>query len=163
SRASRRSWSQPPPWTTRRASNHVSAGGITAELPGVAAPPLTAETGRPGRMLTTALFLAPATTILGNWMVFPADHTIIRCFFGQSISGVVSPAGVLSSASPSTPNLQPSGGGLLLKTPLHPGGVALLGVTGIAPQDVPSGAKQAVKPAPKPGDIVGTVWRDFRP
>jgi alpha-glucoside transport system permease protein len=82
---------------------------------------------------------------------------------GKSISGVVSPAGVLSSASPSTPGLQPSGGGLVLKTPLHPGGVALLGLTGIAPQDVPGGAKQAVKPAAKPGDIVGTVWRDFRP
>jgi alpha-glucoside transport system permease protein len=28
---------------------------------------------------------------------------------------------------------------------------------------VPSGAKQAVKAQPKPGDITGTVWRDFRP
>jgi alpha-glucoside transport system permease protein len=82
---------------------------------------------------------------------------------GKSISGIVSPAGVLSSAAPSTPSLQAQGGGLVLKTPLHPGGVALLGVTGIAPQDVPGGAKQAVKPAAKPGDIVGTVWRDFRP
>src|SRR5262245_25435176 len=81
----------------------------------------------------------------------------------KSVHGVFSPAGVLSSASPSTPSLQPSGGGLVLKTPLHPGGVALLGVTGIAPQDVPGGAKQAVKPAAKPGDIVGTVWRDFKP
>jgi alpha-glucoside transport system permease protein len=82
---------------------------------------------------------------------------------GKTVSGIVSPAGVLSSALPSTPGLQPSGGGLLLKTPLHPGGVALLGVTGIAPQDVPASAKQAVRPAAKPGDIVGTVWRDFKP
>jgi len=82
---------------------------------------------------------------------------------GKTVSGVVSPAGVLSSALPSTPGLQAQGGGLVLKTPLHPGGVALLGLTGIAPQDVPSSAKQAVKPAAKPGDIVGTVWRDFKP
>jgi alpha-glucoside transport system permease protein len=83
---------------------------------------------------------------------------------GKSVSGVFSPAGVLSNALPSTPALQTAKGGtLVLKTPLHPGRVALLGLTGIAPQDVPGGAKQAVKPAPKPGDIVGTVWRDFRP
>ena len=82
---------------------------------------------------------------------------------GKSISGVFSPAGVLSQALPATPSLQQSRGGLLLKTPLHPGGVALLGLTAIAPQDVPSGAKQAVAPPAKPGDIVGAVWRDFKP
>ena len=42
-----------------------------------------------------------------------------------------SPAGVLSSASPSTPALQATASGaLVLKTPTHPGGVALLGLTG---------------------------------
>jgi alpha-glucoside transport system permease protein len=83
---------------------------------------------------------------------------------GKTVHGVFSPAGVLSTASPSTASLQARRGGtLVLKTPVHPGGVALLGLTGIAPQDVPGGAKQAVKPAPKSGDVVGTVWRDFRP
>jgi alpha-glucoside transport system permease protein len=28
---------------------------------------------------------------------------------------------------------------------------------------VPAGAKQAVQPKPKPGDVVGVVWRDFKP
>src|SRR6478672_1052302 len=82
---------------------------------------------------------------------------------GKTVHGVFSPAGVLSNALPSVTALQPSGGGLVLKTPLHPGGIALLGLTGIAPQDVPSGAKQAVAPASKPGDVVGAVWRDFKP
>jgi alpha-glucoside transport system permease protein len=82
---------------------------------------------------------------------------------GKVVSDAVTSPGVLSTATPSTTSLQPHGGGLLLKTPLHPGGVALLGLTGIAPQDMPSGAKQAVKPSPKPGDIDGVVWRDFKP
>jgi alpha-glucoside transport system permease protein len=82
---------------------------------------------------------------------------------GKTISGVFSPAGVLSSALPSTPSLQSSGGALVLKTPTHPGGVTLLGLTGIAPDQVPKSAVQAVQPAPKPGDVVGTVWRDFKP
>jgi alpha-glucoside transport system permease protein len=82
---------------------------------------------------------------------------------GRVAHDAVSSPGVLSTASPSTPSLQPHNGGLVLKTPLHPGGVALLGLTGIAPQDMPSGAKQAVQPAPKPRDIGGVVWRDFKP
>jgi len=82
---------------------------------------------------------------------------------GRVVSDAVTPAGVLSSALPSGSTLQPHGGGLLLRTPLHPGDVALLGLTGIAPQDVPGGAKQAVKPAAKAGQIDGVVWRDFKP
>jgi alpha-glucoside transport system permease protein len=82
---------------------------------------------------------------------------------GKTVSGVFSPAGVLPSALPSIPALQPSGGGLVLKTATHPGGIALLGLTGIAPDQVSKAAKQAVEPKPRPGDVVGTVWRDFKP
>jgi alpha-glucoside transport system permease protein len=82
---------------------------------------------------------------------------------GKVVHGAVSPAGVLPSALPSTPSLVQSGKGMLLKTPLHPDGVALLGLTGIAPDAMPGGAKQAVTPAKKSGEIVGTVWRDFKP
>jgi alpha-glucoside transport system permease protein len=82
---------------------------------------------------------------------------------GRVVSNAVSTPGVLPSALPSTPTLQSKGGGLLLKTPLHPGGVALLGLTGIAPEAMPKGAVQAAKPSGKPGVIDGVVWRDFKP
>jgi alpha-glucoside transport system permease protein len=83
---------------------------------------------------------------------------------GKTISGVFSPSGVLSTAAPSTPSLQAtSSGALVLKTATQPGGVALLGLTAIAPDQVPKSAVQAVTPKPKPGDVVGTVWRDFKP
>ena len=82
---------------------------------------------------------------------------------GRSVSSWVSSPGVLSNALPSTPTLQTKGGTVVLKTPLQPGKVALLGLTGIAPQDMPSGAKQARHATPKPGDVTGTVWRDFKP
>src|SRR5207248_11375622 len=36
-------------------------------------------------------------------------------------------------------------------------------LTGIPPEQVPKAAKQAVEPKAKPGDIVGTAWRDFKP
>jgi alpha-glucoside transport system permease protein len=83
---------------------------------------------------------------------------------GRTIHNVFSPPGVLSQAFPSTPGLQTAKGGtLVLKKPLQASSVALLGLTGIAPDQVPGGAKQAVLPPSKPGDIVGTVWRDFKP
>jgi len=82
---------------------------------------------------------------------------------GRTVSDAVTAPGVLPSAIPSTSLLQPDGGGLVLKTPLHPGGVALFGLTAIAPADMPTGSKQALKPVSKPGAIVGTVWRDFKP
>jgi alpha-glucoside transport system permease protein len=81
-----------------------------------------------------------------------------------AVKGVFEPTGALPNAEPSTPQLVGNPGHTLtLKKPLAPGGVALLGLSAIAPEDVPSGAKQAVKPPPKPGGITGVVWRDFRP
>jgi alpha-glucoside transport system permease protein len=82
---------------------------------------------------------------------------------GRTVSDAVTAPGVLSNALPSTTSLQSKGGGLVLKTPLHPGGVALLGLTGIAPADMPQGAQQAAKPAGTSDAIEGVVWRDFKP
>src|SRR5207248_6872628 len=71
---------------------------------------------------------------------------------GRSITGVIKPAGVLPNALPSTPNILSSpNGSLVLKTPLAPGGRALLGLTGIAPDAVPKNGVQAVDPPPKSG------------
>src|SRR5439155_19121888 len=82
----------------------------------------------------------------------------------RSVSGIVHAPGVLQDASPSTATLAGSPQtGLALKSVLHPGSVARLGLTAIPPDAVPSGAQQAVDPKPKPGELVGVVWRDFRP
>jgi len=81
-----------------------------------------------------------------------------------SVHDTFSPPGALSDALTSTPNETGSASqGIVLNTPLRPGGVALLALTGIPPEQVPSGSKQAVKPAPKDGSITGVVWRDFKP
>jgi alpha-glucoside transport system permease protein len=83
---------------------------------------------------------------------------------GRSVVEIVKQPGSLSTALPSTPGLQGTAKtGMVLKTPLHPGGVALLGLTGIPPADVPTSAKQAVAPPSNPHDIAGVVWRDFKP
>jgi alpha-glucoside transport system permease protein len=76
----------------------------------------------------------------------------------------VSSSGVLTTANPSTPTLQGSPArGFVLRTPVAPGGTALLGLTAIPPAAVPAGAKPAARPRPRPGAVTGTVWRDFKP
>ena len=74
-------------------------------------------------------------------------------------------AGVLTEAQPATDDITGSAqDGFVLDEPLTPGGdPALLGLTGIPPDAVPSDAEQAVVPEPLQGGIVGVVWRDFKP
>jgi alpha-glucoside transport system permease protein len=81
----------------------------------------------------------------------------------RSVSSVFKAPGVLQNALPSTPTLVTNGGTLVLKAPLQPGRSIALGLTGIPPEQVPGGAKQAVQPAAKRGAIHGVVWRDFKP
>jgi alpha-glucoside transport system permease protein len=81
-----------------------------------------------------------------------------------SVHDAISPPGPLSDALPSTTNETGSSSqGIVLNTPLRPGSVAVLGLTGIPPDQTPSGARQAVKPAPEAGSITGVVWKDFKP
>jgi len=76
----------------------------------------------------------------------------------------VSPAGVLPTARPSVEALEGSAeGGLSLEETIRPGDVAVLGLTGIRPADVPEDAVQAVRPEALQGGINGVVWRDFSP
>jgi alpha-glucoside transport system permease protein len=82
-----------------------------------------------------------------------------------SVHDAISPPGPLSDALTSTTNETGSPSqGIVLKTPLQPGkSVALLGLTGIPPEQVPSGARQAGMPRAAEGAITGVVWRDFKP
>jgi alpha-glucoside transport system permease protein len=116
----------------------------------------------------TAVFLPMAISAFATgvtWRIMyeqdPSQGAINA--LGRVVSDAVSPPGVLSSALPSTAALQNKNGALVLKTPVHPGGAVQLGLTGIPPDQVPGKAKQAVEPATKPGDVVGVVWRDFKP
>jgi alpha-glucoside transport system permease protein len=76
----------------------------------------------------------------------------------------VNPPGPLSDALPATESLVGStSAGFVLRTGVRPGQTAQLALTGIPPEDVPAGAKQAVDPKPVKGAIAGVVWRDFKP
>jgi alpha-glucoside transport system permease protein len=81
-----------------------------------------------------------------------------------SVEDRISPPGPLSDAFPSGTQLTGTPAtGIVLKTAVRPGSVALLPLTGIPPDQVPAGSVQARQPAPKAGAITGAVWRDFKP
>jgi alpha-glucoside transport system permease protein len=117
----------------------------------------------------TAIFLPMAISAFATgvtWRIMYQQDPSLGAVnaLSKRVKGVFSPAGVLPSAFPSIPTLQTTpSGALVLHTPVRPGGVALLPLTGIAPDAVPKGSVQAVTPPAKAGDIVGTVWRDFTP
>ncbi len=80
------------------------------------------------------------------------------------VANRVQPSGALPAALPSTETITGNTqGGLVLNTPLEPGSVAQIGLTGIRESDMPSGAEQAVVPEALAGGITGVVWRDFKP
>ena len=72
------------------------------------------------------------------------------------------PPASLQDALPSTPTITGSTRrASSLQEPSRRAASALLGLTGIPPDAVPAGAKQAVAAAAEAGAITGVVWRDF--
>jgi alpha-glucoside transport system permease protein len=117
----------------------------------------------------TAVFLPMAISAFATgvtWRIMYVQDPNLGAVnaLGRAVVEVVKQPGSLTTALPSTPTLTGSASsGMTLATPLQPGSVAALGLTGIAPTDVPSGAKQAILPKAVPGHISGVVWRDFKP
>jgi alpha-glucoside transport system permease protein len=117
----------------------------------------------------TAVFMPMAISLFAAgviWRIMDRQEPGIGAV--NAVIGVVHDAikspGTLSDALPSSDAETGSPQtGIVLKTPLHPGGVALLGLTGIPPDQVPGGAKPAAQPKPAQGAIAGVVWRDFKP
>jgi alpha-glucoside transport system permease protein len=117
----------------------------------------------------TAVFMPMAISLFAAgviWRIMDRQEPQLGTInaFVQVFHDAINPPGALSDALPSTNALTGSPqSGIVLKKPIQPGGVALLGLTGIPPEEVPGAAKQAVQPKPTQGAIAGVVWRDFKP
>ncbi|MFI7398886.1 carbohydrate ABC transporter permease [Streptomyces sp. NPDC049541] len=57
--------------------------------------------------------------------------------------------------------LTAQGGGFITKATVHTGDSVALPLVGVAPDQMPDGAKKAVRAKPEPGKITGTTWQDF--
>lgn len=117
----------------------------------------------------TAVFMPMAISLFAAGVIWhimyiqdPSQGAVNAAIAG--VKGIFSPPGPLSGGAASTNALTGStSAGFTLRQPLRPGGVAMLGLTAIAQQDIPKNAVQAVVPAARAGAISGVVWRDFRP
>ena len=117
----------------------------------------------------TAVFLPMAISAFATgvtWRIMYVQDPNLGAVnaLGRAVVQVVKQPGALTDAQPSTSNVTGSAStGMTLQTPLQPGGVAVIGLTAIPPEEMPAAAKQAVQPPAKPGHIQGVVWRDFKP
>jgi alpha-glucoside transport system permease protein len=57
--------------------------------------------------------------------------------------------------------LRPDQGGFVTTAPVHAGQPVTLPLVGVAPDQMPDGAKKAVAAKAEPGKITGTTWQDF--
>ncbi|MGW5367695.1 carbohydrate ABC transporter permease [Streptomyces sp. NPDC004009] len=57
--------------------------------------------------------------------------------------------------------LKADGGGFITSAPVHAGQPVTLPLVGVAPEQMPDGAKKAVAAKAEPGKITGTTWQDF--
>jgi alpha-glucoside transport system permease protein len=117
----------------------------------------------------TAVFMPMAISLFAAgviWRVMDQkepQHGGLNALIGV-VHDAFNPPGALSDAVPSGDAVTGSpASGISLKSPVKPGEVALLPLTGIPPDQVPGGAKQAKQPAPIANGISGVVWRDFKP
>jgi alpha-glucoside transport system permease protein len=118
----------------------------------------------------TVVFMPMAISLFAAGVIWRAamypqepDRGAVNAVIG-GVKDAFDPAGVLSSAEPSTDALQGTPeGGLTLQAAVAPGDVAPLGLTAIPNDEVPEGAEQAAVPEAVQGGITGVVWRDFRP
>lgn len=117
----------------------------------------------------TAVFMPMAISLFAAgviWRVMdekdPAMGTINATL--KVVDDAFGGSGVLTTAQPSSPLLEGSTSrGFTLRRPVGAGETAVMGLTAIPPGELPSDARQAVRPTPEPGAVAGTVWRDFKP
>jgi alpha-glucoside transport system permease protein len=117
----------------------------------------------------TAVFMPMAISLFAAGVIWrimdqkEPERGTVNAMIGV-VTDYVNPPGALPTAFPATPTLTGSeSAGYTLQKPLRPGGTALMPLTGIPPEAVPSGATQAVQPQRTVGAITGVVWRDFKP
>jgi alpha-glucoside transport system permease protein len=117
----------------------------------------------------TAVFMPMAVSLFAAGVIWrimdqkePSRGTLNASI--QVIRDEFKTTGHLRDALPSTESITGTPKrGLTLQKPVAAGDTALLGLTGIPPEQVPKDAKPATRPSATPNGITGVVWRDFKP
>jgi alpha-glucoside transport system permease protein len=118
----------------------------------------------------TVVFMPMAISLFATgviWrIVYETDPNrgVINAAVG-TVANAINPPGLYA-----LPNIKPisgltagAGGAMVSANSVGAGGTLKLGVTGIAPEDVPPAAQVAQAPVPVAGAVSGVVWRDFSP
>ncbi len=119
------------------------------------------------RAFKAAIFMPMAISLLAGGVIWRVmyeeapERGVLNAAI-RAATEVVKPPGDYTGAQPSE-GLALAGKGMALDAPVAPGQNYTLGLVALPPQQVPEDAVQAVAPPPRPDEVVGVVFRDFRP
>jgi alpha-glucoside transport system permease protein len=119
------------------------------------------------RAFKAAIFMPMAISLLAGGVIWRVmyeespERGVLNAGL-EAASEVVRPPGDYTGAAPSE-GMVAAGKAIALTSPVSPGEAYALGLVALPPDQVPKDAVQAVIPAPRPGEVVGVVFRDFRP
>lgn len=121
------------------------------------------------RAFKAAIFMPMAISLLAGGVIWRVvyeqspDRGVLNAGI-DAVRRVFSPPGHYAGATPSE-GLRPEGKGMALVEPVSAGETHQLGLLGLPAEQVPEDAREAVVPRATPGggEVVGVVFRDFRP
>jgi len=119
------------------------------------------------RAFRTAIFMPMAISLLAGGVIWRVvyeqspDRGVLNAGIA-AVRGVTHPPGPYAGSTPSQ-GMRPAGEGMSLEEPVVAGHAYQLGLVGLAPEQVPKDARAAAPGEPKADEVVGVVFRDFRP
>jgi alpha-glucoside transport system permease protein len=120
-----------------------------------------------GRAFKAAVFMPMAISLLAGGVIWRVvyEQSPQRGLINAAIGAVVKvfrPPGGYVGALPSE-GVQAKGKALQFVGTVGPGASIQMGLVGLAPERVPKAARPANVPTPRPDQVAGVVFRDFRP
>ena len=119
------------------------------------------------RAFKAAIFMPMAISLLAGGVIWRVmyeeapERGVLNAAI-RAATEVVRPPGEYTGAAPSE-GMEGAGKGMALTAPVVAGGNYTLGLVALPPEQVPEDALQAVTPVPAADEVVGVVFRDFRP
>ncbi|ASN24757.1 sugar ABC transporter permease [Streptomyces pluripotens] len=125
------------------------------------------ERVRWGTAFKLVVFMPMAISMLAAGIIFrmvydqDPDKGVANAVW-VSVHDTFAPSSAFPKAHPGRNSpLEPDHGGFLTKATVHADQPVSLPLVGVAPDQMPDGAKRAATARPEPGKVTGTTWQDF--
>ncbi|MFG2885393.1 carbohydrate ABC transporter permease [Streptomyces sp. NPDC048297] len=125
------------------------------------------ERVRWGTAFKLVVFMPMAISMLAAGIIFrlvydqDPDKGVVNAVW-VGVHDTFAPSSSFPKAHPGRASpLRPDRGGFITTEPVRAGSPVLLPLVGVAPDQMPDGARRAVEARAEPGKVTGTTWQDF--